>query len=293
MASPGGPPSWPCSGRVLVGIAAGERPRAAQGPCACRVGALGLGLLLPLEHWAPPRPAAAVPTGGSVPAVYAWLAGESREPVADLPLYPDRAKKLWAAYLHLSTAHWRPIPIGRTSFYPPAHDFLLVPRGFPDDISLPSWSAWVSGPSSCPGLVPAGADGRLAATEIIPAAAGARFRPSSARYARFGLGAARLPALAAPPVGPVPTRGESPGGLGPASTRVNKEIGSGTGSRTTWMWAAREAGNHLEVTLAGPRRWPPRPDSATFDEFPRPGAGRRAGGDGGWRRIAFADGPAA
>ncbi|MCU0242857.1 MAG: hypothetical protein MUF51_10595, partial [Vicinamibacteria bacterium] len=96
-------------------------------------------LLLPLEHWSPARRIAGVdvPTGSLVPQVYRDLAQSGSTPVVDLPLYPERAKKLWALYLYFSTYHWRPIPIGRTSFYPPAHDFLAWSLGdFPSATSL-------------------------------------------------------------------------------------------------------------------------------------------------------------
>ncbi len=98
---------------------------------------VALAVLLPLEHWRAPREASYVPTGAAVPAVYAWAAAESRAPIVDLPLYPDVARKFYAVYLNLSTHHFRPIPIGRTSFYPPIHDLLAwYLRDFPDDTSL-------------------------------------------------------------------------------------------------------------------------------------------------------------
>jgi hypothetical protein len=97
----------------------------------------GLALLLPLEHWQAPRPAAAVPAGRGIPEVYRFLAESGSSPVADLPLYPDRSRKQWALYQYFSTWHWRPIPIGRTSFYPPAHDMLArTLQDFPSDAAL-------------------------------------------------------------------------------------------------------------------------------------------------------------
>jgi hypothetical protein len=94
-------------------------------------------VLLPLEHWSAPKPAAAVPAGGELPAAYAWLAADSHAPMVELPLYPDVARRLWAVYLNLSTHHWRPIPFGRTSFYPPIHDLLAwYTRDFPDASSI-------------------------------------------------------------------------------------------------------------------------------------------------------------
>jgi hypothetical protein len=99
------------------------------------VAALVVGV--PAEHWTPPPAGAAVPTGRQVPAVYRWLAEDSKEPLVELPLHLDVVKRYWSSYLYFSTYHWRPIPIGRTSFYPPAHDYLAWSlRGFPDDVSL-------------------------------------------------------------------------------------------------------------------------------------------------------------
>lgn len=291
-------------GAVLVGIAAAGLLARLTGRvrAAC---ALLLGILLPLEHWAPPRPASAVPTGRNIPAVYAWLAEESREPVADLPLYADRARKLWAVYLHLSTSHWRPIPIGRTSFYPPVHDFLAwCLRGFPDDVSLAAldrvgirtvvvhpwtWSALER-------------DSRLAAAESHPRLELARRfsdRPP-ARYSDLGLGDERVYRLR-----PVPSPGRPcvPEAEVPReawvlrSTGVNKEDRLRDGDpRSAWMTGRpQKPGDRLEVTLAGPETLAAAALGLTypFDEFPRilvlSGRGE---GDGGWRRIAFADGPA-
>lgn len=98
---------------------------------------VALAVLLPFEHWRTPREASYVPAGADVPAAYAWAAADSRAPMIDLPLYPDVARKFYAVYLNLSTHHFRPIPIGRTSFYPPIHDLLAwYLQDFPDDASI-------------------------------------------------------------------------------------------------------------------------------------------------------------
>jgi uncharacterized membrane protein YwzB len=123
-------------GAILAGVAiAAVLDRMAGG---MRAGAVALlAVLLPFEHWTTPAAGVAVPTGQRVPSVYRWLAEGPAEPIVELPLYPERAKRLRSAYLYFSTYHWRPIPIGRTSFYPPAHDFLAWElRGFPDDTSV-------------------------------------------------------------------------------------------------------------------------------------------------------------
>ncbi len=96
----------------------------------------GLVLLLPLEHWTVPRAGFSVPSGAAVPSVYRWLSREDG-PLVELPLYPEPARRFWSLYLYFSTYHWRPVPIGRTSFYPPAHDLLAWRLGeFPSEASL-------------------------------------------------------------------------------------------------------------------------------------------------------------
>ena len=121
-------------GALLIGIAVGtwipRLPRLAQ------VAALAaLALLLPLEHWQPPLYGSRLPVGDEVPAVHRWLATEGRGPLVELPLFAK--KRFWALYLYFSTYHWRPVPIGRTSFYPPSHELLAATLArFPDDLSI-------------------------------------------------------------------------------------------------------------------------------------------------------------
>lgn len=119
---------------LLVGIAAGTLlPR---WPRALQIAAVTvLAIALPLEHWQPPLYGARLPVGDEVPAVYRWLATEGRSPLVELPLYGK--KRFWALYLYFSTYHWRPVPIGRTSFYPPAHELLVATLArFPDEASI-------------------------------------------------------------------------------------------------------------------------------------------------------------
>lgn len=121
---------------LLVGLGSAALLERLRGSARVSAG-LALAVLLPLEHWSAAKPAAPVPTGRDLPAAYAWLAAQSRAPMVDLPLYPDIARRLFAVYLNLSTQHWRPIPFGRTSFYPPIHDLLAwYTRDFPDAASI-------------------------------------------------------------------------------------------------------------------------------------------------------------
>ena len=98
-------------------------------------------IVLPFEHFSGGVRGVGVPTGRDAPEVYRWLAEESQErlggPVVELPLYPLRKHRFYAAYMFYSTYHWRPIVFGRTSFYPPAMEYLAWQlRDFPDRDSL-------------------------------------------------------------------------------------------------------------------------------------------------------------
>lgn len=291
-------------GSILIGLAAAALLSRLAGPARAALLVL-LAVLLPLEQWAPPRPGARVPAGADLPAVYAWLARDSREPLVDLPLYPDRAKKLWAAYLYLSTHHWRPIPIGRASFYPPAHDFLaFCLRGFPDPVSLAAldrvgvrtlvvhpWT-WATAEREAK-LAAVDAEPRLGLVQRFEG------RPRE-RYADLGLGDERVYSLA--PGGPLP-RPCAPAGEVPRegwtlrSTGVNKEDRLRDGDpRSSWMTARpQRPGDHLELVLEHPETLAAASLGLTypFDEFPRALVlSGRAEGEEGWHRVAFADGPA-
>ena len=119
---------------LLVGIALSAL--SARWPRGARTLTLvALAVLIPLEHWQPPLYGARLPVGDEVPAVYRWLAAEGTGPMVELPLYAK--KRFWALYLYFSTYHWRPIPIGRTSFYPPSHELLAATLArFPDEMSI-------------------------------------------------------------------------------------------------------------------------------------------------------------
>jgi hypothetical protein len=121
---------------ILIGFAVAQGLRALPRLRAIGAGVL-VALLLVLEQWSLPAAATRVPTGAQVPAEYRYLADGSREPMVELPPHRGTSQKLWSAYLYFSTYHWRPVPIGRTSLYPPAHNWIIwTLRGFPDDRSL-------------------------------------------------------------------------------------------------------------------------------------------------------------
>ena len=286
---------------VLLGLGlAALLPRLARPTRLLASGALALAL--PLEHWSPPGRGALVPAGSDVPAVYAALRAEAG-PLVELPLYPDKAKKLWATHLYFSTLHWRPLPIGRTSFYPPAHDVLAWSlRGFPDDTSLVLldrigvrtvvvhprvWTADERRP-------------RLAALESEPRLREvARFDDiPHVRFAALGLGEERVYALApgAPPA--VPCAPTQP--LDRAGWRITA---SGPGDadavrdgdpRTAWKTTVpQRGGDRLEIEL-------PQPATVgavalglgyPFDEFPRHLVLSVDDVDAGWQRVPYADGP--
>lgn len=123
-------------GAILGGFATAALA-ARVGPTARPVLVAALGFLLVAEHWTAAATPFVVPTRDNVPAVYRWLAADSRGPLVELPVYPDRVKRLRSTYLYFSAIHWRPIPLGRTSFYPPDHDYLAWNlRDFPDHDSV-------------------------------------------------------------------------------------------------------------------------------------------------------------
>jgi hypothetical protein len=267
--------------------------------------AVALSVLLPLEHWAAPRPATAIPTGTSVPRVERWLAEQPSEPMVDLPLYPERAKKLWAMYLQLSTYHWHPVPIGRTSFYPPAHDFLAwCLRGFPDAVSLAALDRFgvrvlVVHPWSWPPLERDPGLLALAASPRLELVRSFDDRPP-AQYAELGLGDERVYRLlpAEPLPAPCAPAGELPrAGWSLRSTGVNREDRLRDGDpRTAWMTERpQRPGDQLEVTLREPESLAAASLGLTypFDEFPRNlMLSGRAEGEDSWHRLPFADGPA-
>ena len=272
-------------------------------PGGARLAVTGvLAALLPLEHWTPSHAPAHVPSGRDVPAVYDALRGDSG-PVVDLPLYPDQARKLWAAYPYFSTRHWRPVPIGRTSFYPPAHDLLAwTLRDFPDERSLALLDllgvrtivvhphVWT-------------ADERRVRMAALDAETRLRLERTfddvvPARFAAFGLGEERLYRLGPVPPGPAPCTpadeldrtGWTLAGSGEdAPDRVRDGD-----RRTAWRTAQpQRPGDKLDVRL-------PAADTLgavalalgyPFDEFPRHLVLMVDDEAAGWQRVAYADGP--
>jgi hypothetical protein len=123
-------------GAVLAGLGVAGLLARLSSPGRHAVAALLL-VLLPLEHWRRTGYGYPIAAGASVPAAYRWLGQARPGPVADLPLYPIGQKRFWASYLYFSTVHWQPVPIGRTSFYPPWHELLAwTLLDFPDDRSI-------------------------------------------------------------------------------------------------------------------------------------------------------------
>jgi hypothetical protein len=288
---------------VLLGVGAAALFERLGRPAVRAVAAALLAVLLPLEHWSPPRAAAEVPTGREMPAVYRWLAMQPDGPVADLPLYPERQKSLWSLYLHFSTAHWRKVPIGRASFYPPAHDYLAWGlRGFPDDTALALLDRLgIRTLVVHPRMWPQGERARRLAEldghprlSLLRAFDGAV--PSSA--AALGLGEERVYALAAgpPPLAPCRPADEIPrAGWSLSSTGVNQPQRALDGDAARAWFTARpqRPGDRLEVAL-------PTPDTMAaavidlhypFDEFGRNLVMLVREEEGPWARVAYADGP--
>jgi len=272
-------------------------------PRMARPLALGLAVLLPLEHWSRPRPAGEVPAGRDVPAVYAWLAADGRDPLVELPVYPFRARRFWAAYLYFSTYHWRPISIGRTSFYPPAHEWLVWNvRDFPDPVSLAFLDrldlrtvvvhprVWEEAERAAR-LQAVAAEPRLAFRRSFDAVPPPRFAP-------LGLGEERVYALAraAPPPPPCAPRDEiARQGWTVSATGVNKPERVLDGDpATAWMTEIpQRPGDRLEVDLGAAQEVA----AVTLDiGYPHEEFGRNlvlsADEGTGWQRLEYADGPA-
>ena len=289
---------------VLVGLAVAAL-RARLPPRTGLALAAALAVLLPLEHWSVPRSAAEVPAGADVPPVYFWLARDARTPMIELPLYASRVRKQWAAYLYFSTYHWRPIPVGRTSFYPPAHEFLVhMLEAFPDDSSLAALDrlgidtvvvhprVWAD-PERAARLQAVDAHPRLRLAQAFAGAPDARFSALALGDERVYRLTGPVPALPSPcaPADPVPRDGWTL-----SSTGVNKEDRVRDGDRrTAWHTAQpQRPGDYLEVRL-------PRVETIAAmglglyypsDELPRNPVVVVEGEDGGRRRMDVADGPA-
>ena len=262
-----------------------------------------LAVLLPLEHWSPPRRAAPVPTGRDVPAVYTWLAQDGAGPVVELPLHPERSKRLWATYLYLSTYHWRPVPIGRTSFYPPGHDLLAWHlRGFPDETSLTLLDRLGIHTVVVHPRLWTGDERRqrLAAIEAEPRLAPLRTFDDavSAAYAPLGLGEERAFRLSAGPPPQPPCRPAdevSREGWTFEPTGINKPVRAADGDRRTAWFTARpqQPGDYFEVQLGRPETLAAvaLESGYPYEEFPRNLVLLLRGEDGPLSREPWADGP--
>jgi hypothetical protein len=288
-------------GALLAGLAAArllEHPGPRRGLLTTALVAVLAG-----EHWGAPLPPASVPTGASVPPVYRWLAQEP-SPLAEIPVFPDRALRLRSAYPYFSTYHWRPVPIGRTSFYPPAHDLLAWSlRAFPDATSLLALERLgirtvVVHPLGWPAAERAA---RLAAIEAEP-----RLRLHRAfdnqpepRFAPLGLGEERVYRLvgeSGPPPALCQPDDEVPRGswaLAHSGRKLPDLVRDGD-RRTAWFTHdPQRPGDLLAVTL-------PRPEIVSavvvelyypFDEFPRRLLIEASEDGEAWRRVPYADGP--
>ncbi len=118
-------------GAILAGLGAA---RWLGRSTAATVATVALCAILPFEQWSRTGYGVRLPASALLRSAYRDLPGG---PLVDLPLYPIPQRRYWAAYPFLSTYHWNPVPIGRTSFYPPGHEYLAwLLDGFPDDNSL-------------------------------------------------------------------------------------------------------------------------------------------------------------
>lgn len=288
---------------LLVGFGAAALLQRLQGPARHAL-FLALAVLLPLEHWRTPRPASFVPTGAHVPAVYAWAAADSRAPLVDLPLYPDVSRKFYALYLNFSTYHFRPIPIGRTSFYPPIHDLLAwYLRDFPDAASLTLLDrlgvrdvvvhprAWEDAEDRGRRVGALQSEPRLTLVQQFDDAPPERYAALNlGGESVYRIGAGPAPAEPCAPADELPRADWALAGTGDSDPALARD----GDRRTAWRSGLpQKPGDRLDVELAAPRTvaavgldlyYP-------YGEFPRNLKLLARSGEG-WERLDYADGPA-
>ena len=289
-------------GATLAGIGFSRAMARWRGPVA--TGAfLCLCVLAPVEQWNRPRRTEIVPTGADLPEVYRWLAQDSRGPLLELPLYPEKSKTLWALYLYTSTAHWRPVPIGRSAFYPPGHDYLAWSvRDFPDGGSVRVLQELgIHTLVVHPLLWPEGQRADfLARLESMPGVRLRRQFPGipPARFGRLGWGDERVYVL--DPVGSPLSTPCAPASEIPrvdwtfSSTGITRPENVADGDRrTAWFTATpQRPRDHLEISL-------PQEETVAavvldlgypYDEFPRDLRLLARSTTGPWESLPYADG---
>jgi len=288
---------------VLVGLGLAALLARWSRPTALALAVLGV--IVPLEHWKIPRSAAEVPAGANLPEVYRWLARDGSTPIVELPLYPSRARKQWSVYLYFSTYHWRPIPVGRTSFYPPAHEFLVrMLETFPGDGALAALDRLGVDTIVVHPRVWAEAE-REARLQSLDAHPRLRLVQSFAsvpdpRFAPLALGDERVYRLSGPapdlPRPCVPAEALPRGAWSFSSSGINREDRARDGDRrTAWHTAQpQRPGDYLEVRL-------PQAETIAavalglyypYDELPRNPVVVVEAEDGSRRRVELADAPA-
>ena len=83
-----------------------------------------LGTLVILEHLSIPQSLDALAGGRAIPEVYRWLATrDDVRVVAELPAARNRLERFDALPMYYSTAHWKRIVEGFTSYFPPSYNF--------------------------------------------------------------------------------------------------------------------------------------------------------------------------
>jgi hypothetical protein len=87
-------------------------------------GLAALGTLALLEHLSIPQSLDALAGGRAIPEVYRWLATrDDVHVVAELPAARNRLERFDALPMYYSTAHWKRIVEGFTSYFPPSYNF--------------------------------------------------------------------------------------------------------------------------------------------------------------------------
>jgi hypothetical protein len=82
-------------------------------------------------------PLVLVPYTNHAPPLYAWLAGQPRGVVAELPMAPRQMLSSDAEYAYMSTFHWQPIVNGYSGFHPASYlGRAEALRHFPNDSAI-------------------------------------------------------------------------------------------------------------------------------------------------------------
>lgn len=257
--------------------------------------AVVLAAALPLEHVSPLPLQDHMPTGGTVPAVYRWLATDRATAVAEVPVRGEGLVRKETVEEYFSTYHWKPIVHGYVS-YPPLLTVLLRRMGeeFPSALATDVFTR--VGVDTV--VVHHGRAGRALHAELTAAVTEGRL----AQVAAFGGAEAHLyesekdevyrvlPRPPRPPAGQPPDPPRRDPSWRWVAARGDAALAGDGDPKTAWTLLELRGDETLEVHFPGPlqvtgvsiplRRDTPFPTSLRVE-------GRNP--DGSWRRLGRLD----